>query len=569
MKTVRWMIAGAVLAALVGCGAEEIASPGTGGNINIDITNNNAPPATDPGETPTGVQPAAGCPALNGANFLTDSGTVTGPTGTYRVCVLPTRFTADATLNRIPGLLYAIDGRVDVGYDQGPTEETTDPADVTLTIRPGVIIFARAQDAWLAVNRGNRINAVGSVTKPIVFTSLANVRGEATDNTQKQWGGVVLMGRAPITDCAADVAPGTVACERQTEGATDPALFGGATPDDDSGTLDYVQIRYSGYPIGEGVELQSLTLEGTGSGTIVRHIHSHNSSDDGFEIFGGRTPLRWIVVTGADDDTIDVDTGYQGTIQFVLGIQRPYSSSAQSGDSVIELDTSYSSGSKAQENQTPRTKLKLANFTLIHNNLNNGAVADYANAAAFRFRGGADATLINGIVVSGLNCGRLDGGVASSATAALAASPGVSVLGATDGTIQKDGPVQFHSVALQCNVNTTSGTSGAFRAGSSGITAAAAQAQFDAGTNNNAAFVSTFTGAVGGSIAYTNGTAEGPLVAANPTTVSGGDAAFTNAAYVGAVTASDTWHQGWTCNSGYANFGTTSSSCTTLPSLAD
>src|SRR3546814_7549930 len=80
----------------------------------------------------------------------------------------------------------------------------------------------------LAVNRGNKINAVGTSTQPIIFTSEANVKGDSTDQSSGQWGGVVLLGRAKITDCGAPAAaPGTTACERDTEG-TSNALYGGA-----------------------------------------------------------------------------------------------------------------------------------------------------------------------------------------------------------------------------------------------------------------------------------------------------------------------------------------------------
>ena len=89
----------------------------------------------------------------------------------------------------------------------------------------------------MPVNRGNRISAVGTADRPIIFTSRDNILGLNTDNSSGQWGGVVLMGRAQITDCAASgAAPGTVACERQTEGAVDPAVYGGATNTDNSGT---------------------------------------------------------------------------------------------------------------------------------------------------------------------------------------------------------------------------------------------------------------------------------------------------------------------------------------------
>ena len=155
MKTVQIVVAGIVAAGLAGCGADEIVSPGSGGNITI-----NYPPGTGGGNGNGNgngngdddlVEPAASCPAVANPVGLTDSGTVTGPTGTYRVCTLPERFTVSTTLNRVAGLLYAMDGRVDVGYDQGATEDVADPQDVTLTIRPGVVIYSRTGVSWMVV----------------------------------------------------------------------------------------------------------------------------------------------------------------------------------------------------------------------------------------------------------------------------------------------------------------------------------------------------------------------------------------------------------------------------------
>src|SRR3546814_6784128 len=87
----------------------------------------------------------------------------------------------------------------------------------------------------------------------------------STDNTSQLWGGVVLLGRAPITDCdAAGAVPGTNDCERDTEGASN-ALYGGEIEDDDSGRMSYVQIRYSGFNLSPDSELQGLTPSGVGS----------------------------------------------------------------------------------------------------------------------------------------------------------------------------------------------------------------------------------------------------------------------------------------------------------------
>lgn len=520
----KLVIAGTVAATLAGCGgAEEIASAGSGGNITINNPAATAEPLPEPvPQNPGLVAAATGCPTFEDPASLRDDGTITGPTGTYRICTLPAQFTRSTTLSRVSGLLYALDGRVDVGPDRGAA--TTSDAPIVLTIQAGVVIFAKTGTSWLAVNRGNRIQAVGTAQSPIVFTSRDNVLGLANDDSQGQWGGVVLLGRAPITDCtvAPGATPGTVNCERQTEGAVDPAYFGGATPADNSGTLNYVQIRYSGYVLSANSELQSLTLEGVGSGTTIDHFQSHNSSDDGFENFGGRAHMRHVVVTGADDDNVDLDTGYQGTIQYLIAVQK----TSGAADSMIELDSA-----NALEDSTPRTHMKIANFTFVHRNPASG------NNAAMLFRGKADATLVNGVVSSPMACLRLNG------TNILTADPAT----------QKLGPPVFQSVVMHCAVN-------AF-VGSGSVTNQQVADVFNASASNNAMFTSTLTNT------FVNGANETAVVATDPKTL---DAAFDSTNYVGAVKdANDTWYAGWTCNSATANFGTASTSCTSLPSLAN
>jgi hypothetical protein len=66
---------------------------GSGGNITINNPPAAAPsaPAPTPAGPPTLVTPATGCPTIEDAAGLADRGTITGPTGTYRVCELPAR----------------------------------------------------------------------------------------------------------------------------------------------------------------------------------------------------------------------------------------------------------------------------------------------------------------------------------------------------------------------------------------------------------------------------------------------------------------------------------------------
>ncbi len=517
--------------ALSACGPDDIASPGTGGNVTINYPETPAPTPAPTSPTPTGVVAATGCPTINDPQGLTDAGTITGPTGSWRVCTLPSVIRASSTLPRLDGVLYQMAGRVDVGCDGGftapstgapyatstvgcPSASLTADTNVTLTIEPGVTVYSGTGQSWLAVNRGNKINAVGTKERPIVFTSRDNVLGLNSDTSHGQWGGIVLLGRAKTTDCVAGtVAAGT--CERQTEGAPNPARYGGNDDTYNAGRMSFVQIRYSGFVLSGNSELQALTTESIGSDTVLDHIQSHNSSDDGVEFFGGKFNLKHLVVTGADDDSLDVDTGARVDIQHALLLQRP-----GLGDGLLEID------SNGNEGDTPRTHLRLANFTAVQNQVSSN---NESNAqASLLIRGNSDVELINGLIVTPNNqCIRMHGsGGANAAT------------------------LSFTSVLLTCSSDKF--------IGSGTYTAASVSTLFNAGTNNNDAFASTLTGL------FINGTGETNALAANANAIS---SFFDTTTYVGgAASSGDKWWEGWTCNSSYANFGTSNTgSCTSLP----
>ena len=516
----KTLVLSASALALAGCGADEIVSPGTGGDIIINNPNPTPTPTPTPPPTTRTITPAAGCPTIANPTQLTDDGTISGPTGEYRVCTMPSRFTASSTLPFNEGILYRMNGRVDVGTDGGPSPDASDGAsdsDVTLTLQPGVIVYASGA-SFLMVNRGNQISAVGTQSRPIIFTSRDNVQGLNNANSSGQWGGVVLGGRAPVTDCIAPGAtPGTVNCERQVEGAAQPALFGGATPGDDSGDLAFVQIRYSGFVLSGDNELQALTTGGTGTGTTFNNIMSYNSSDDGVEFFGGFVNAKRMIVVGAEDDSLDTDTGVKTNLQFVIAIQR-----AGAGDAIIEADSN-----NGLEQQTPRQNTQISNATFIHN----GAVRDQA----VRIRGGTDYALVNSIVVD-----------ATQATPCLRIDLPSTLQ--TSGPDEK-GPPVFNSLVLDCATD--------FRAGSGGVTAAQTQAVFDAGSNNNANFTNTLT------MTFVNGTNENGVAVFNPTALS---SFFDTPSNIGAVyPGNNTWINGWTCNSSTATFDSNVSNCTSLP----
>ena len=520
MKNIqRALVLGCSLVALAGCGADEIVSPGTSGDIII----NNPPPAPTPTPTPTPTQalvtPAAGCPTINSTGGLTDSGTISGPTGEYRVCTLPATFNADDNLPFINGLLYRIENRVNVGTDQGFGSTGTA---VTLSVEPGVIFFAQGE-SFLVVNRGNTIEADGTPTMPIIWTSRDNVLGLANNNSQAQWGGVVMLGRAPVSDCSTQVfntASSPTAnpqCEQQLEGTVVATPFGGTDSADSSGSFTYNQIRFSGFELQQSNELQSLTTGGTGSGTVINNLLSFNSSDDGVEFFGGSVNVSKLAVIGASDDSLDVDSGAQANVETVVVVQR-----SNTGDSLIEFDSPDDLGDGTPGNALPQSRLQVNNFTFVQRSS--------ASGQAIRARGGPALALTNGVI---------------------------DVDSADDSCIRIDEQITLNAIigfdSVVCD-----GANRPVR-GSSGVSDAEVQAVVDAGTNNDLLATLTLSNAV------VNGTFENGIPVFDATGLS---AFFTNPqlGFIGAVQSDLTADFGdWTCNSATMNFGSSTGDCTSLP----
>lgn len=525
------LMTGAAGLALSACdGASSVASPGEGGIVVPPAPTPTPAPTPAPSPTPTPGTPAASCP--QGFN---DGGVI----GNVRGCRLPSLVTGSLSLAKLPGVAYEINGRVDVGVDAGGAGGASSQTGV-LTIAPGVVVYANTTNAdndYLIVNRGSRIAAEGTETQPIIFTAQQNLTANVTDESQGLWGGIILAGRAPISNCnLAGVPGGAVNCENVVEG-TGNALYGGATPADTSGVMRYVQIRYSGTVISPNNELQGLTLGGTGSGTTLDHIQVHNSSDDGIEIFGGRSNLRYLVLTGADDDGLDTDVGWQGFVQFVIAAQKP--TNTQTDNYSTEID------SNGNEDALPRQNYRLANFTFID--------TTSATNAAMRIRGGADVTMVNGIVVSNTPCLNIVAGEASATDK--------STIRPADPAKQDNGPPVFNSIYFACT-NALSATTTV-----NGITVTNdEQAAIVAAGSNNVTTGTAANAVTNGFFPGVGATAVTPFNAAtlNPS----GSSFFVQTSYIGAVSgANDTWFRGWTCNSNRANFGSTSGGCTALPTI--
>ena len=486
----------AATVALAACGPDDVASPGEGGFGNGGNSGGTPPPPPPP-PPPAANTPAASCP-----NGTSDRGVIAN----RRNCEISGTITGQRLIQNLPGVIYSLAGRVQVGTDAGgdPANPIAGAQTGQLTIDPGVVIFGSGGLDFLIVNRGSQIFAEGTANNPIVFTSRQNVEGTATDNSIGQFGGLVVLGRAPIQRCNQPNVPGgSVGCQSQVEGTT--GLYGGASAADNSGRIRYVQVRYPGFEVSAGNELNGITLAGVGSGTTIERVQVHNSSDDGIEWFGGTVNARYIVITGADDDSLDTDFGYKGANQFVLVNQR-----ASGGDRIVEADT------PGNGNSTPRSYPKFANLTAISRR----------TPDAVLLRGGTDFALLNSVVTGSATCLDIDEAVTMQAAT-----------GATD----ENGPPVFRSVFFGCAT--------AFR-DEADITAAEIAAIFN-GNNNVATGTPTLTDI------FVNGSNENAVTASSITSFS---SFFQNAGYVGAVRSSDLWFQGWTCGLG---FGTPA--CTALP----
>jgi len=128
----------------------------------------------------------------------------------------------------------------------------------------------------------------------------------------------VLLGRAPTN---LDDSAGAGFGKAFVEGlpvpgfAPDAANYGGYEPHHSSGIIRYFSVRHGGDEIGDGNELNGITLGAVGDGTVFEFIESYANADDGIEWFGGTVNGKNLVVAYAGDDSLDVDQGFTGTIQ--------------------------------------------------------------------------------------------------------------------------------------------------------------------------------------------------------------------------------------------------------------
>lgn len=212
-----------------------------------------------------------------------------------------------------------------------------------LTIPAGTVIEATEVSAnnlnvrYIAIARGAKIDVQGTADNPVVMTS--------TVKETEAWGGLVVCGYAPQNKA------GSAGGESTSEVGELP--YGGSDVNDNSGSIRYLRIEYTGYKYTNEKEFNGVSFFGVGAGTTVEYVSSYMGGDDGLEFFGGTVNPNYLVSIGSGDDGIDFADGFGGT-----GRNWYVKDAAKSA---IEGSNNGDNGAS----NVPMTHANLSNLTLI------------------------------------------------------------------------------------------------------------------------------------------------------------------------------------------------------------
>ena len=265
--------------------------------------------------------------------------------------VLDSDITENVTLET--GKTYTLNGGVHV------------KSGATLTIQPGVTIVAQHDETvdYILIEQGAKIDAQGTAAQPIVMTSEKKEAGA--------WGGLHICGYAHTNNGSGKSEIGN-------------APYGGNNDADNSGTLKYIRLEYTGYAFDEEHEANGVSFYGVGNGTTVEHLQAYQGSDDGFEFFGGSVNVKYMVVTSCSDDSFAWTEGWNGKAQFLVAYQEGESSLGYACDCLMECDNNGTNNAA-----TPVAHPTIANATLIGNG---------GDAQGVRLRAGTQVELYNTII---------------------------------------------------------------------------------------------------------------------------------------------------------------------------
>ncbi len=259
-----------------------------------------------------------------------------------------------------------------------------------LVVPAGTVVRGRANTgatpkeyATVVVERGGKIELLGTESNPVVFTSAKSIGSR----DRGDWGGIYIAGNAPNNQ-GADV---------QMEGFNNVSFdnklsfYGGTIENDNSGILTFVRIEFGGFAFEPNKELNGLTLASVGNATKVDGIQVSFSGDDSYEWFGGSVNCKHIIAYKGTDDDFDTDFGYRGSVQFGI---------AQKDTSFFDLSWNAASGASTSEcfesdndasgsGKLPLTSAVFTNMTCVGPVPVGGKWSDLSTTVKGAFRRGA------------------------------------------------------------------------------------------------------------------------------------------------------------------------------------
>ncbi|SDZ83261.1 hypothetical protein SAMN05443550_101139 [Pedobacter hartonius] len=396
-----------------------------------------------------------GCKKGSNGNFDRSNGA--GGPFTGADSVITGNISVSRTLT--PGKVYKLNGII---FVTGGAKLTIKPGTLLTT---GTLVGYRASPTSsiqsvagvLVVTKGSSIDAVGTASRPITFTS-----PKAAGSRQAgDFGGIIVLGKSPINQ-APRAFEGLPLYNSDGDPLGVDINYGGTESADNSGRIQYVRIDYPGFLLTPDVGISGLTLAGVGSGTTIDHIEVTYSRLDGFSFFGGTVNASYLISLANADDDFDFTYGYKGTIQYAICLKDPSSihslnSSGGPDSNGIESDTEGND----QNTNPDRTHPVCSNFTLL------GYAASPINgsplrlAAGARWRRNTDLSMTNSIIAGYSTGVEFFTGTATSATSGgftgnavhaynIVFSPAnsISLSGSTNTTSTEANPSLFVGIGL-------------------------------------------------------------------------------------------------------------------------
>ena len=248
----------------------------------------------------------------------------------------------------------------------------------TLNIPAGTVIKAKQGfENYILVLQGGKINIAGTASEPVTITADKN------NAEQGHWGGLIINGKAPLS--GGEIGTTEINSDYQ---------YGGSNVADNSGSITYLKLEYTGARSDANVEHNGLTLNGVGNGTKIENVYIPNGADDGIEFFGGSVNVKNLLVVNSDDDMFDFTQGYIGTLENAYGIWDPGFVSSEEDPRGIEADGNLDGNNPTQSGQSDFT---VKNMTIDLNLVPSKDEGFYMHDV-IKVRRGAKATIENALI---------------------------------------------------------------------------------------------------------------------------------------------------------------------------